>query len=162
MDGQNGIPEGMTVVAALQPQDIQLIQAATQTQTTEAEKSPKDATPVALIKSEMSKDDSAPVEAASITIPSNYLQNTAVQEYIQRMQNQSLPLSLHQFLKFNTDVKREHITEEGVIETIVETTDMEQVFRWSLNRKIKCLISTPFCKFACRSDNLIRFKRYFQ
>lgn len=123
MDGQNGLPEGMTVVAALQPQDIQLIQATTQQP--EPEKV-KDATPVALIKSEIpSKDDSSEA-GASITIPSNYLQSTAVQEYIQRMQNQSLPLSLHQFLKFNTDVKREQITEDGVIETVVETGEPEQ------------------------------------
>lgn len=108
----------MTVVAALQPQDIQLIQATTQPETEKM----KDMTPVALIKSEVSANKDESSEAgASITIPSNYLQNTAVQEYIQRMQNQSLPLSLHQFLKFNNDVKREQITEDGVIETIVET-----------------------------------------
>lgn len=122
VDGQNGIPEGMTVVAALQPQDIQLIQATTQP---EPEKV-KEVTPVALIKSEVTNKDESSEAGASITIPSNYLQNTAVQEYIQRMQNQSLPLSLHQFLKFNTDVKREQITEDGVIETIVETGEVEQ------------------------------------
>lgn len=111
----------MTVVAALQPQDIQLIQAQA-----EPEKAPKDATPVALIKSEGSKDE-AQEAGTSITIPSNYLQSTqTVQDYLQRIQNTTLPLSLQQFLKFNTDVKREHITEDGVIETIVETGDPEQ------------------------------------
>lgn len=121
VDGQNGIPEGMTVVAALQPQDIQLIQAQT-----EPDKSQKDATPVALIKSEGAKDD-AQEAGTSITIPANYLQNTqTVHDYLQRIQNTTLPLSLQQFLKFNTDVKREQITEDGVIETIVETGDPEQ------------------------------------
>lgn len=111
----------MTVVAALQPQDIQLIQAQA-----EPDKSQKDATPVALIKSEGSKDD-VQEAGTSITIPSNYLQNTqTVHDYLQRIQNTTLPLSLQQFLKFNTDVKREHITEDGVIETIVETGDAEQ------------------------------------
>ncbi|KRT82903.1 zinc finger protein, partial [Oryctes borbonicus] len=114
LDGQNGIPEGMTVVAALQPQDIQLIQ----TQH-DGDKNGKEVsvTPVALIKSENVKDESAEA-AASVTIP--YIQtSTAVQEYLQRMQSSTLPLSLHQFLKFNnTDVKREQITEDGVIETV--------------------------------------------
>lgn len=114
----------MTVVAALQPQDIQLIQTSPQP---EPDKSPKEVTPVALIKNEGSKEDNSMEEGASITIPSNYIQNTqSVQEYIQRIQNAALPLSLQQFLRFNTDVKREHITEEGVIETIVETGDVDQ------------------------------------
>ncbi|KAI4455830.1 zinc finger protein [Holotrichia oblita] len=107
-DGQNGIPEGMTVVAALQPQDIQLIQ----TQH-DGDKNGKEVsvTPVALIKSENGKDENVEA-AASVTIP--YIQtSTAVQEYLQRMQSSALPLSLHQFLKFNnTDVKREQITED--------------------------------------------------
>lgn len=116
MDGQNGIPEGMTVVAAIQPQDIQLIQ--TQPDNTDKNQN-KEITPVALIKTEI-KDDSA--EGASIAIP-NYIQNTqAVQEYL-RIHNSSL----QQFLKFNTDVKREHITDEGVLETVaVETLEQEQ------------------------------------
>lgn len=116
----------MTVVAALQPQDIQLIQ----TQH-EGDKSGKEVsvTPVALIKSENGKDESAEA-SASVTIP--YIQtSTAVQEYLQRMQSSTLPLSLHQFLKFNnTDVKREHITEDGVIETVdghVETGETELI-----------------------------------
>lgn len=105
----------MTVVAALQPQDIQLIQ----TQQHESDKNGKEVsvTPVALIKSENGKDENSEA-TASVTIP--YIQtSTAVQEYLQRMQNNTLPLSLHQFLKFNnTDVKREQITEDGVIETV--------------------------------------------
>lgn len=118
VDGQNGIPEGMTVVAALQPQDIQLIQ-----HHTENDKTDKDmiATPVAIIKNEAAKDDSSS-EAGTSIATANYLQNSAVQEYLQRIQNTTLPLSLQQFLKFNTDsiIKREQITEDGVIETIVE------------------------------------------
>lgn len=106
----------MTVVAAIQPQDIQLIQ----THPDNDKNQNKDITPVALIKSEI-KDESA--EGTAITVP-NYLHNTqAVQEYLQRIQNSTL----QQFLKFNTDIKREQITEDGVIETVaVETIEQEQ------------------------------------
>lgn len=125
VDGHNGIPEGMTVVAALQPQDIQLIQ-----HNTEEMKNDKDGmvgTPVTIIKSEASKDDNNP-EAGTSLATATYLQNSAVQEYLQRIQNATLPLSLQQFLKFNTDsvIKREQITEDGVIETIVEQHEQEQ------------------------------------
>lgn len=100
----------MTVVAALQPQDIQLIHA-------EPEKAGKDLTPVTIIKSEFSKDDDNNEAGASITaIPAQYLQNSNVQEYLQKMQHS---LNLQQFLKFNNpDIKREQITDEGIIETI--------------------------------------------
>ncbi|XP_018319044.1 zinc finger and BTB domain-containing protein 24 isoform X2 [Agrilus planipennis] len=135
VDGQNGIPEGMTVVAALQPQDIQLIQT-TAPQSDQDQDKLKEGTatitPVALIKNEVlsAKDDGqTDGGGASITaIPANYLQNTAVQEYLQRIQNTTLPLSLQQFLKFNTDttVKREQINEDGIIETVVETGEPEQ------------------------------------
>lgn len=115
------MPEGMTVVAALQPQDIQLIQTHA-----EPEKSEKEPTPVALIKNELnSKDqDTDPTATASISIPAQYLQSANLQEYLQKMQNTALPLSLQQFLKFNTntDIKREQITEDGVIETVNVTT----------------------------------------
>lgn len=113
----------MTVVAALQPQDIQLIQQ----QTSENDKEDKDliATPVAIIKNEAAGDEVHSSEAGASITAASYLQNTAVQEYLQRIQNTTLPLSLQQFLKFNTDsvVKREQITEDGVIETIVEQRD---------------------------------------
>ncbi|CAH0564408.1 unnamed protein product [Brassicogethes aeneus] len=112
VDGQNGIPEGMTVVAALQPQDLQLIQ-----QQPEMEK--KDQIPIALIKSEMTKEDMQEV-GTSINIPTQYIQNSAVQEYLQKMQQTT---GLHQFLKFNNlDIKREG-QEEGVLENINITTE---------------------------------------
>ncbi|XP_050499986.1 oocyte zinc finger protein XlCOF7.2-like isoform X1 [Diabrotica virgifera virgifera] len=113
LDGQNGVPEGMTVVAALQPQDIQLIQ----THATELEKNDKELQPpVALIKSELKDTDET---AASISVPTQYLQTTNLHEYIQKMQNTTLPLSLQQFLKFNTtDIKREIISEDGLIEAV--------------------------------------------
>ncbi|KAJ8970238.1 hypothetical protein NQ317_017598 [Molorchus minor] len=119
LDGQNGMPEGMTVVAALQPQDIQLIQAQL-----EPDKGDKEPTPVALIKSEINKDQDNE-SAASISIPAQYLQSCNLQEYIQKMQNTALPLSLQQFLKFNTsDIKREQITEDGMVETVsIATTN---------------------------------------
>ncbi|KAJ8926369.1 hypothetical protein NQ314_021258 [Rhamnusium bicolor] len=118
LDGQNGMPEGMTVVAALQPQDIQLIQ----TQA-EPEKNDKEPTPVALIKNEINTKDHE-LESASISIPAQYLQSANLQEYLQKMQNTTLPLSLQQFLKFNTtaDIKKEQITEDGMIETVSITT----------------------------------------
>lgn len=125
VDGQNGIPEGMTVVAALQPQDIQLIQT---TQQQEEGKNNKDVnmTPVALIKTE-NKDEQESQAGTSIAINTHYIQSSAaVQEYLQRIQSSTLPLSLQQFLKFNTDVKREQITEDGVIEAVVETGEEQE------------------------------------
>lgn len=112
LDGQNGLPEGMTVVAALQPQDIQLIH--TQS-ATELDKNDKDSSPIALIKNEMKDDETV----GSISVPAHYLQTTNIHEYIQKMQNTTLPLSLQQFLKFNTtDIKREVLSEDGMIETV--------------------------------------------
>lgn len=105
----------MTVVAAIQPQDIQLIHAQPETDKNQN----KEITPVALIKTEI-KDDGT--DGGSITVP-NYIQNVQnVQEYL-RIHNSTL----QQFLKFNTDIKREQITEEGVIETVaVEGLAQEQ------------------------------------
>lgn len=109
------MPEGMTVVAALQPQDIQLIQH--QPEHDKSENHKEHPSPVALIKTEIGKDQEE--QAASISIPTHYLQTANLQEYIQKMQTTAVPLSLQQFLKFNTaDIKRETITEEGVIETV--------------------------------------------
>ncbi|KAL3274455.1 hypothetical protein HHI36_015843 [Cryptolaemus montrouzieri] len=131
VDGQNGIPEGMTVVAAIQPQDIQLIQ------TTDGSDKNKDVVPVALIKSEMCKDESNQQDAgASITaIPAQYLQNTTVQEYLQKMQqNTALPLSLQQFLKFNTPgIKQEQISDDGVMDQVNISTDVDQDGQLVLN-----------------------------
>ncbi|KAF5306912.1 hypothetical protein FQA39_LY00142 [Lamprigera yunnana] len=123
VDGHSGIPEGMTVVAALQPQDIQLIQ-----HNADDGKNDKDgvvATPVAIIKNEIMKEET---DQGSSLATSAYLQNSTVQEYLQRIQNATLPFSLQQFLKFNSDtvIKREQITEDGVIETIVEQHEQEQ------------------------------------
>lgn len=120
MDGQNTLPEGVTVVAALQPHDLQVIQTSTQTDNTDNKKD-MSITPVALIKTE-NKDESENQSGGIAINAAAYLQNTAaVQEYLQRIQNTTLPLSLQQFLKFNTDVKREQtINEDGVIETVVE------------------------------------------
>lgn len=106
------MPEGMTVVAALQPQDIQLVHQG------ELEKADQkdQPTPVALIKSEIMKDGDD-TGVASISLPSHYLPTTNLQEYIQKMQNTSV--SLQQFLKFNTaEIKRETINEDGVIESV--------------------------------------------
>lgn len=109
------MPEGMTVVAALQPQDIQLIQP--QPEPEKPENLKDQLSPVALIKSEINKDQEE--QAASISIPTHYLQTANFQEYIQKMQSTTVPLSLQQFLKFNTaEIKRETITEEGVIESV--------------------------------------------
>ncbi|XP_066258406.1 uncharacterized protein [Euwallacea similis] len=133
--GQSGL-EGMTVVAALQPQDIQLLQAQIEHQQTQQQQQPqqedKDESdksvevpmPVALIKTEMCKDGEMPqqTEPEAIHVPAQYLQNiSSLQEYLQKVQAaQTLPLtSLHQFLKFNgaPEIKRE-FTEDGVIETV--------------------------------------------
>lgn len=126
VDGQNGIPEGMTVVAALQPQDIQMLQQQQQHQHQQAQleaaptnnaagdKESKDITisPVSIIKTENPGDKS------------DYIQTATVQEYLQRIQTHTLPLSLQQFLKFNTDVKRETIiNEDGVMEGVVESQE---------------------------------------
>lgn len=109
------MPEGMTVVAALQPQDIQLIQPQPEPDKPDNQKDLP--TPVALIKSEINKDQDD--QTASISIPAHYLPTANIQEYIQKMQSTAVPLSLQQFLKFNTaEIKRETITEEGVIESV--------------------------------------------
>lgn len=111
----------MTVVAALQPQDIQLIQTQPDTNNDKQGKE-VNVSPVALIKQE-NKEESETQAGGSVPTTINaatYLQNTAaVQEYLQRMQNSAL--NLQQFLKFNTVVKREQtINEEGVIEAVVK------------------------------------------
>ncbi|XP_065156380.1 zinc finger protein with KRAB and SCAN domains 7-like isoform X2 [Atheta coriaria] len=112
VDGQN-IPDGMTVIAALQPADIQMLQ---QQGIASTEDSKKDIqmTPVSIIKTE-EKEEPDTIEGTTVTtIPANYIQTTtSVQEYLQRIQAQGLT----QFLKFN-DIKREQITEDGVIETV--------------------------------------------
>lgn len=109
------MPEGMTVVAALQPQDIQLIHSQPEPDKTENQKDQP--TPVALIKTEINKDQDD--QTGSISIPTHYLPTSNIQEYIQKMQSTAVPLSLQQFLKFNTaEIKRETITEEGVIESV--------------------------------------------
>ncbi|XP_045476326.1 zinc finger protein 182-like [Harmonia axyridis] len=130
VDGQNGIPEGMTVVAAIQPQDIQLIQ-------TDPNEKKDGLLPVALIKSEVNKDDANPQEnGAPVTaFPTQYLQNTSVQEYLQKMQqNTALPLSLQQFLKFNAPgIKQEQITEDGVLEQVSISAEVDQEQHLVLN-----------------------------
>lgn len=104
----------MTVVAALQPQDIHLIQHQSEPEKMDNQKDLP--SPVALIKTEINKD---PEDQASISIPTHYLQTANFQEYIQKMQSTTVPLSLQQFLKFNTaEIKRETITDEGIIETV--------------------------------------------
>ncbi|CAG9774009.1 unnamed protein product [Ceutorhynchus assimilis] len=144
LDGQNGL-EGMTVVAALQPQDIQLLQAQIdqqqQQQQPQQQQEDKDddkiehPMPVALIKQEMCKDSdmSQQPETETIHVPTQYLQNmTSLQEYLQKVQAaQPLPLtSLHQFLKFNgaPEIKRELITEDGVIETVSIAANSDEHF----------------------------------
>lgn len=108
------MPEGMTVVAALQPQDIHLIQQQPEPEKLDNQKDQP--SPVALIKTEINKD---PEDQSSISIPTHYLQTANFQEYIQKMQSTTVPLSLQQFLKFNTaEIKRETITEDGVIESV--------------------------------------------
>ncbi|XP_066258408.1 zinc finger protein 281-like isoform X3 [Euwallacea similis] len=96
--GQSGL-EGMTVVAALQPQDIQLLQAQIEHQQTQQQQQPqqedKDESdksvevpmPVALIKTEMCKDGEMPqqTEPEAIHVPAQYLQNiSSLQEYLQK------------------------------------------------------------------------------
>lgn len=109
----------MTVVAALQPQDIQLIQA-------EPEKSGKDVT---IIKSEYLKDDDNNEAGTSITaIPAQYLQNSNIHEYFQKMQQNVLPPSLQQFLKFNTSEIKREISDVGIIETMnIPTEDQDSL-----------------------------------
>ncbi|XP_049826493.1 neurotrophin receptor-interacting factor homolog [Aethina tumida] len=118
VDGSNGIPECMTVVAALQPQDLQLLQTASGGNA-EPDKQQKEHNPVALIKSEMNKEDGQEV-ATTINIPAQYMHSTqAVQEYIQKIQQTT---ALHQFLKFNnsdSNIKREQMDEEGTTTTTI-------------------------------------------
>lgn len=124
VDGQNGIPEGMTVVAALQPQDIQLIQTTPQP---EGDKSMKqEVTPITLIKTEGKEQEQ--VDATTSGSIATFLPNTPqMQEYLQRIQNTTaLPFNLQQFLKFNTDVKREQNVDDGIVEAVVENGEEGQ------------------------------------
>lgn len=115
---QQGIPEGMTVVAAIQPQDLQLIQAHN-AHRDDLDKDGKDIIPVALIKSEHAKDagDNSPefitTQASTsnvTTVPSSWQSiatSTSVVDYLSRIPS-ALPMNLHQFLKFSAEtIKRE-------------------------------------------------------
>lgn len=112
----------MTVVAAIQPQDIQLIQ-------TDPNEKKDGILPVALIKSEVNKDDGSPQDGGGqVAFPAQYLQNpTNIQEYLQKMQqNTALPLSLQQFLKFNSPgIKQEHISDDGVLDQVSISTEVD-------------------------------------
>ncbi|XP_030751783.1 zinc finger protein 467-like isoform X3 [Sitophilus oryzae] len=100
LDGQSAL-EGMTVVAALQPQDLQLLQAQAEQQQQQQQsdqqdkenddKEPIHPVPVALIKTEMCKDQDMgqqtdqEQEPEAIAVPAQYLQNmTSLQEYFQK------------------------------------------------------------------------------
>lgn len=130
---QQGIPEGMTVVAAIQPQDLQLIQ--TQAQNTHRDDSDKDGKdniiPVALIKSEHIKDtgDSSPefitTQASTsnvATVPSSWQSiatSTTVADYLSRIPS-ALPMNLHQFLKFSAEtIKRESQVSNPLFPTLI-------------------------------------------
>ncbi|XP_050308432.1 zinc finger and BTB domain-containing protein 49-like isoform X2 [Anthonomus grandis grandis] len=138
LDGQSGL-EGMTVVAAIQPQDIQIIQAQLeqqqqqqQQQQVQEQKEENDKAGDTQLRCK----DGAEVqqqtnEPEAIHVPAQYLQNmNTLQEYLQKVQTaQPLPLtSLHQFLKFNgaPEIKRELITEDGVLEAVSIANPEEQ------------------------------------
>lgn len=116
---QQGIPEGMTVVAAIQPQDLQLIQAAPQ-QRDESDKSNKDGSvPVSLVKTESGMKEGDTVEfsqagGSNVTVPTwQSITSSGVADYLSRMP-QALPMSIHQFLKFSAEtIKRESQVESS-------------------------------------------------
>lgn len=120
---QQGIPEGMTVVAAIQPQDLQLIQAHN-AHRDDLDKDGKEIIPVALIKSEHAKDsDNTPefitTQASTsnvTTVPSSWQSiatSTSVADYLSRIPS-ALPMNLHQFLKFSAEtIKRESQVESS-------------------------------------------------
>lgn len=110
----------MTVVAALQPQDIQLIQA---NQRDDSAKDSKEVLPVALIKSEtIGKSDSGDNSSSefitqhqqqpstsNVNMPTTWqsISTTSVADYLSRIPN-ALPMNLQQFLKFSAEtIKRE-------------------------------------------------------
>lgn len=119
---QQGIPEGMTVVAALQPQDLQLMQAAQLKDDSEKSKDSSGPVPVALVKAEqiVSKDGTETVEftqasgSNTTTVP-NWQSITT--DYLSRMP-QALPMTIHQFLKFSAEtIKRESQVESSPLST---------------------------------------------
>ncbi|GLV34956.1 lethal (3) neo38 [Carabus blaptoides fortunei] len=137
---QQGIPEGMTVVAAIQPQDLQLIQAAQtqapqqQQQQREDSDKTKEIMPVALIKSEnLGKSDSNETEFAQpgtsnvTNVPAGWTSVTAagVADYLGRIPT-ALPMSIHQFLKFSAEtIKRESQVESSPLSADMGETSVE-------------------------------------
>lgn len=111
----------MTVVAALQPQDLQIIQAAQLKD--DSDKTGKDLTtpvPVALVKSETNKEgETVEFTQASgsntTTVPS---WQTITTDYLSRIP-QALPMSIQQFLKFSAEtIKREAQVESSPLSTV--------------------------------------------
>lgn len=134
----------MTVVAAIQPQDLQLIQATPQGRE-DVEKTTKDGpVPVALVKTESGIKDGDTVEfsqaggSAVTTVPTwQSITTSGVADYLSRMPT-ALPMSIHQFLKFSAEtIKRESQVEssplsasdlgEGSIESQSQDVDAESL-----------------------------------
>uniref|UniRef100_A0A6M2DU05 Putative c2h2-type zn-finger protein n=1 Tax=Xenopsylla cheopis TaxID=163159 RepID=A0A6M2DU05_XENCH len=85
--GNQGLPEGMTVVAAIQPQDLQL-----------------------LANSGLSIQNCEPQEEEETEIKEEPIVKQEIKEEV----NETLPLSLHHFLKFSAEtIKRESLVESS-------------------------------------------------
>lgn len=106
----------MTVVAALQPQDLQIIQASHLKDESDKIKEITGPVPVALVKTEGLHKDGETIEftqaggSNTTTVP-NW--QTITTDYLSRMP-QALPMSIHQFLKFSAEtIKRESQVESS-------------------------------------------------
>ncbi|XP_044733854.1 transcription factor Sp1-like [Chrysoperla carnea] len=102
-DGSQGLPEGVTVVAALQPHDLQLLQAGATLQAAHPQDCENNGEED---EDKNSKDQIMKPETVNIkTEIMHENDNTIVNDYLQRMQNNSL---INQYLKFTAEtIKRE-------------------------------------------------------
>ncbi|XP_055696856.1 zinc finger protein with KRAB and SCAN domains 5-like isoform X2 [Phlebotomus papatasi] len=133
----HGLPEGMTVVAALQPQDLQLIAQAQAAMSSQAQQQQQQQqqntqqTTASQTTEQSSKEEEAvvkpiqikqePVWQNSVSTPSA---STDISDYLSRIPTQELPLHLHHFLKFNAEtIKRESQVENSPLNGALITYD---------------------------------------
>ncbi|XP_059621842.1 transcription factor E4F1-like isoform X2 [Phlebotomus argentipes] len=114
----HGLPEGMTVVAALQPQDLQLI--AAQAALSQTQQNTQQTTGSQTTE-QSAKEEETIVKPIQIKQEPVWQQNPAtssasadISDYLSRIPTQELPLHLHHFLKFNAEtIKRESQVENS-------------------------------------------------
>ncbi|XP_055694845.1 zinc finger protein with KRAB and SCAN domains 5-like isoform X2 [Lutzomyia longipalpis] len=134
----HGLPEGMTVVAALQPQDLQLIAQAQAALTSQAQQQQQQQNTQQNTGSQTTEPSSKDTEEQTIAKPIQIKQepvwqqnpvssasaSTDISEYLSRIPTQELPLHLHHFLKFNAEtIKRESQVENSPLNGAIISYD---------------------------------------